>query len=566
MVREAHNVKKSHWNRYTKVIGVLIKYGFEDVVAHPPFNRFAPIAGKLGPTREGRPVLDFTRYERLRLVCEELGTTFIKFAQIASNRPDILPEELIAELTHFQDQVVPVPEAAIRRVLASEYKRDLSEYFEHIDFKPIASASVAQVHRARTIGGKEVVLKVQRPDISDSIESDLHILKNLASVLEKYFPQYAVYQPKELVRMFELSIRKELKFTLEASSIIRFQDQFADHPGIYVPLVYPEYTTNKILCMEYIDGFKITDLKEIEVATGLTGRDLALRGIGLYFEQVFTHGFFHADPHPGNIFVLKDTGQICFIDFGMMGYVLEKDRQLMAELLVSISNRDVIAMKKSLLKFNEKGQIPKEKETELEQDIMEFFASYGNLAIEAIDSDEVIRGLNSLFYDYKIRVPSNLLLLLKALIIIEGVGLELDPKYNIVKNIDPYAKRLLLRNLSPDRIKKNIIKSAGDINRFLADIPEDVADIIHKIKEGKLHVEFEHKGLDAFYEKMEIVSNRISFTLLLTALVLGSSIIVMAEIPPLVYNNISLLGFIGFVISGVFSLRLIYSIIKHGNF
>ncbi|MFT5165752.1 MAG: ubiquinone biosynthesis protein [Saprospiraceae bacterium] len=554
---------QSHWKRYQKVIGVLIKYGFEDVVSHPPFNRFRSVTNKLAPLRGGKSVLEYTRYERIRMVCEELGTTYIKFAQIASNRPDILPEELIHELTKFQDHALSVSKVKIYRVLTKEFKEPLSDYFEYIDYNPIASASIAQVHRARIIGGKEVVLKIQRPDISANIKSDIAILKSLAAVISQYFPQYEAFQPKELVKMFEVSILKELKFTTEAANIIRFQKQFAKHPDVYLPAVYPEYTTDKVLCMEYIDGFKITDLKAIEESTGLTGTDLALKGIGLYFEQVFEHGFFHADPHPGNIFVMKDTGQICFIDFGMMGFVLEKDQERIADLLLAISHQDVQGLKKSFLEFAVGNQLVKEQE--LEQDIVEFFANYETISLDVIDTNEVMKGLNSLFFDYKIKIPSNLLLLIKAMLIIEGVGLELDPKYNIVKNIDPYANRLLLKKFVPEKLKESFIKSFFDFSRLFTDFPEDIAAIFKKIKKGKLHVEFEHKGLQPLLHKMEIVSNRISFTLLLSALILGSSWIITAKIPPYIYN-VSLIGFVGFVLSGILAFRLLYSIIKHGNF
>ena len=246
-----------------------------------------------------------------------------------------------------------------------------------------------------------------------------------------------------------------------------------------------------------------------------------------------------------------------------MGHVLEKDQETMAELLLALSNRDVQALKASLLNFTDKKQFLNEQE--LEQDIVEFFANYSEISIEALDTDEVLRGLNSMFFDYKIKVPSNLLLLLKALIIIEGVGLELDPKYNIVKNVDPYARRLLLRKLDPKNLKTKVAKSLWDYGTFITNLPEDVSEILQKIKTGKIHVEFEHKGLQPLLDKIGIVTNRIAFTLLLSSLILGSSLIVIAKVPPFV-NHVSLIGVIGFSISGLLALRLAYSIMKHGNF
>ncbi|NNE29433.1 MAG: hypothetical protein HKN16_07340 [Saprospiraceae bacterium] len=556
-------VKQKHGSRYRKILGVLIKYGFQDMVAHPPLNRLYGLTEKLAPHIDGKSVLDYTRYERIRMVCEELGTTFIKFAQIASNRPDLLPEELIAELTTFQDQTKTLDEATIRGVLKLEYAKPWEEYFADINFKPLASASMSQVHRARTRSGDEVVLKIQRPNIQKDIESDIAILMNLAEVVEKNLPQYKAYQPVELVKMFDRAIHKELNFQSEAANLKRFSENFQAHPDIYVPKVFLEFSTKRLLCMEFIDGYKITDLEKIKASSGLTGPDLAKKGIGLYFEQVFNHGFFHADPHPGNIFVLKNTGQICFIDYGMMGHVLEEDQENISDLLLSLSVKDIKALKKALMRFSVDGVLYKEKE--LDQDLLEFMAVYSNMELDNIDSSEVIKGLNSLFFDYKIQIPSNLLLLMKAMIIIEGVGLEIDPKYNIIENIEPFARNLFLRKFSPTRLKRDAITHFVEMSRYAKELPEDLRDITKKVKEGRLHVEFEHKGLEPMMENADTIANRVSFTILIAALVIGSSLIVVADVPPFVYN-ISAIGFFGFIIAGLLTARLIYSIIRHGNF
>ncbi len=547
--------------RYEQVIGVLIKYGFEDIISHPPFNRFLPKTKKWIPVREGRPVWEYTRYERMRMVCEELGPTFIKFAQIAANRPDLLPEELVAELQSFQDQAPKVPEAEIKEAFVQEFGKPPEELFSHFDYNPIAAASMAQVHRARLVGGKEVVLKVQRPGIRAIIEQDILILKQLAHLVETYFPQYAAFQPKELVEMFETSIRKELRFTVEASNLVRFQQNFKLHPNIYVPDWYPEFTTDRVLCLEYIDGFKITDLEALK-SVGMTGPELARKGIDLYYEQVFEHGFFHADPHPGNIFILQDK-RVCFIDYGMMGVILDKDQELMATLLLTIAEQDVEGLKKVLLDFARLDQFEHEKD--LEYDIVEFLSSYSEMSIDQIEGAEVMEGLNRMFFKYKIRVPPNLLLLLKALVIIEGVGLMLDPKYNIIKNIEPFVRRLLAKRYNPQKLTKSVVKALGDITRMAVSLPEDVSAVIHKLREGKLQIEFEHKGLEPLYHKMETISNRIAFTLLLVALIIGSALLVIADVPPHV-NNVPALGFAGFLISGFLAMLLIISIMRHGKF
>lgn len=547
--------------RYEQVIRVLIKYGFEDILAHPPLNRLVPTSERLVPHRDGKSIFTYTRYERVRMVCEELGTTFIKFAQIAANRPDILPEELIEQLSTFHSNAPMVPSKDIKKVLQEEYDRPLKQIFEKINYTPIASASMAQVHRGVLIGGKEIVLKIQRPDIALTIEQDIAILQKIAQVAETYFPQLEAFQPMALVKMFEKSIRKELRFSLEMSNTKRFENQFKGNENIYVPTVYPEFSTDRVLCMEYIDGVRITN-KTALAKIGLTGKDLALSGINLYFEQVFIHGFFHADPHPGNIFIMPDT-RVCFIDFGMMGNILDPDKEALADLLLCVHTRNIEGFKRALLRFSyEEGTID---EKELEYDIIEFFSEYPTTTLEEIDSKEVIAALNSLFFEYKIKVPANLLLLLKALVIIEGVGLQLDPTYNIIDNIAPFAQKLLKIKFSPQKMKQRIYRTFTDWNNLAFCLPEDIQEIIHKVRQGKLHIEIEHKGVKEVKQTMEVITNRISFTILLAAMVLASSLIVSSEIPPMIYG-ISGLGVIGFTLSILLAFRLAYSILRHGNF
>lgn len=548
-------------SRYEQVLRVLVRYGFEDVVAHPPLSRLIPKSGRLVPYRKGRPFHKYTRYERIRMVCEELGTTFIKFAQIASNRPDLIPEELVQELTGFQDRATPVPEAAIRASIEAAFPAGSDAVFAFIDYQPLASASMAQVHRARMRTGEEVVLKIQRPGIDTTVLHDIEILKNLARVVESYFPQYSSFQPMELVRMFEKSILKELNFQNEALNAMQFREQFKENDAIYVPRVYPEHSSQHLLVMEYIQGIKISDLQRLK-NIGLTGRDLAIKGINLYFEQVFEYGFFHADPHPGNIFVLPD-GRICFIDFGMMGSVVESDREMLGDLLLAIADRDVRALKKALLRFSSLERI--ENEQELEYDIVEFFTEYSRKEIQDIDSQEVLSALNRLFFDFKIKVPPNLLLLLKALVIIEGVGLYLDPKYNIIENVEPFVRRLLRQKYAPEKIGRNLLRSTGEFSKLLMDFPGEFREVLRKVRKGKLHIQFEHQGLEPSLERLESMTNRISVTLLLVGLILGSSLLVLADIPPYI-RNIPAIGVVGFFISGLLALRLLYSIFKHGKF
>lgn len=543
--------------RYEKVLVTLIKYGFEDIAVHPPLNKIIPQRGFLVPSRNGVKVNEYSRQARIRMVCEELGTTFIKFAQIASNRPDLLSDDLITELSLLQDKAPVVPITKIMEILETELPRPLDELVEYFDPTPIASASMAQVHRARLRGGKDVVLKIQRPNIYQMVMADISIMKSIVSVIEKYLPKYNIYHPRELVKMFEQSITKELSFNNEALNQKAFGKMFSENEDIKVPVLYAEICTDKILCMEYIDGCKITDLKSL-ASFGVDNKEIARKGINLYFQQVFDHGFFHADPHPGNI-LIKNDGQIVFLDYGMMGFVREDDKKIFSSILVSLYQGDVSQMKKSILKYS--PELPEEKIIELEYDLLHILKHYRNIDIQNIDGNQVMKGLNSLFFDYKIKLPANLLLLLKALIIIEGVGLQIDPEYDIVENIGPFLSKLLINK--KQRLK-NIINSIDTTTNLINELPEDITTIIEKIKTGKLHIEFEHKGLEEMNKNIDIISNRISFTLIIFALLVSSSLLVLADIPPKIYN-IPIIGFVGFVIATIMAIRLLYAIAKHGK-
>jgi ubiquinone biosynthesis protein len=548
-----------HAKRYRQVLSILLKYGFADFVSHTYFSKLVPHNEKWVPTREGKSVFDFSRFERLRLAFEELGTSYIKFGQIASNRPDLLPQELIDEFEKFQDHVAPIDAELIKATLQANYKQPLEELFAEINYTPLASASMAQVHRATLITGEQVVLKVQRPDIIDNIEADIYILNNLAGFVEKHFPESKSFQPVGLVRMFERSIMKELNFRSEAANIQRFQRNFAGNEFIYVPTVYPKLCTKHVLCMEYIDGFKVTNLTLL-AKYGIERSQLALDGINLYFEQVFDHGFFHADPHPGNFFVLPNK-KVCFIDFGMMGTIIEKDKILLGDMMLALARRDSKTLIKVLQEFAG-GEI--QNLNDLEYDIMDFFEEYPDKSLDEIEPTEVMDGLNRMFFTYKIKVPQNLLLLLKALVMIEGVGLFLDPKYNIIKNMEPYVERLIARKYEPKKLLRNVYETYMDFAETFRALPKDMREVMQKFKAGKVHFDVESPSIDRFNRDFNTVANRIAFAIVVAAMILGSALIIHADIPPHCYN-VPVLGVAAFVIAAFFAIRLLLAISKHGK-
>ncbi len=550
-----------YFGRYREILVVLMKYGFEDIVAHSPFRNLIPKWKRVVPKRQGRSVFQHTRYERMRCVCEELGPTFIKFGQLLSNRPDLIPEDLARELEKLQDHVPPFPQDQVEPLLEAELGKPPSELFHNLHLQPIASASIAQVHEAQLATGEHAVLKIQRPNIRAKIESDLNIMKDLAGIMERNFQEVTVMQPMELIQTFEKTIKKEMDFKTEASNIQKFKDDFKNEKELYVPVVYKDYSTRRILCMEYIDGIKVTDKEEL-TKRGFNLKEIADKGVDLYFKQIFDHGFFHADPHPANFFIMPDK-RVCMLDFGMMGHVMPADQDILGDLLYYTTRQDIKKIAYTVQRLARSSEI--DESNEFEYEIKEFLDEFMHVSIEEIEISEVIRKLRRLLYQYKIIIPRNYHLLLRALGIVEGVGLHLNPQFNIVENLRPYAKQIISRKYHPYRMALNMYNALQDFTLLGSDLPSDLRVIIDKLKKGTLHIEFEHRGLERLYNSLDIVSNRIAFSIVVAALIIGSSLIVLSGIPPIVYN-IPLIGLIGFAVSGLLALWLLIAILRRGRF
>lgn len=550
-----------HLDRYTKVVGILIKYGFSDFVAHTGLRKLVPRSKKLVPTKDGESVFHLTRYERIRMACEELGTTYIKFGQILSNRPDLFPDELIKEFEKFQDHVNEMPWEHAEAVLLEEYEKPLNEVFKSLDQKPLASGSIAQVHRAELMDGSQVVLKIQRPNLRDDIEADISILKRLAMMAEERVESLKSFQLVEMIKTFERAIMRELKFTGELANIQRFQRNFKDQPDIHVPIVYPELCGARVICMEYIDAIKVTDIEKLEAA-GLDRKDLAVRGINLYHEMTFDHGFFHADPHAGNIFVFPD-GRFCLIDFGMMGTVIEDDKILLGDLVLAMATQNVNKMKEVIIKFSADPEMVADLK-QLEYDIIDFFEEYTGYGIDDYDGEDVMDGLNVMIFEYKFRIPPNLMLLLKALMMIEGIGLFLDPDYNVIKNMEPFVQRLISRKYNPKKVMGEAIDRIKMMDYLSNGLPHDVQEIMTKVKKGDLNIGYEVKGLEPTNDNLKVISNRVSLALILSSLIIGSAVVIHAQIEPQIHG-VSALGFGGLIVAGVLGLKLLWRLWKTRN-
>ncbi len=553
--------KKRNLKRYNELFGILAKYGFEDVMAQSGIKKIIPDSYlKRNPDTEKK--MSYSTFERIRMVLEELGPSYVKLGQIFSNREDMLPPELIKELAKLQDHVPELKNFNVEKVVAEKLGIKIEDYFRYIEHEPIAAASLAQVHQAELKNGENVALKIQRPNIRETIEADITVMKQLAGSLEKYSAQVKAFQPMRIVESFEQSIHEELQFLKEIEHIERFTKNFEGNESIYVPKVYRELSTDSLICMEYIEGIKISDIDALK-AMEIDCKMVAKVGIDLYLEQVLEHGFFHADPHPGNLFVLPDRNQICFLDFGMMGTFLLKDKELLSDLLLYFIRKDVKKLVSVLEDIAVKTDIPDHKK--LEQDLYELVQGISDMPIQNIKLGSTLTSFKSILFDNNIVLPHNLYLLIRALIIMEGVGRRLDPEFNITENLKPYLTQMTRKRFGLKRLFKKNVARWQDFSTLVDSLPDDLNTILKKIKEGKLTVVHEHKGLKELQMALSKAANRLVFAIIIAALSIGSSILVIAKMPPLV-SGVPLLGAIGFALSAILGFLVVISIFRNNQF
>ncbi|RJS78363.1 AarF/ABC1/UbiB kinase family protein [Methanophagales archaeon] len=551
-----------HINRYREVIAILVKYGFGEVLAKLELQKHLDFGKGFILGKTAAEIADVSHWGRVRMALEELGPTFVKFGQIMSTRPDMVPQELIIELEKLQEEAPPFSTEDAKRIIAEELNSSVDRLFMDFSGSSIAAASIAQVHKAVLPGGEEVAVKIQRPDIDKIIEVDLEIMLHLATRAEKYLKEAEAIDIVKLVEEFARVIRKELNFRIEAAYIERFANNFQDDTTIHVPKVYKEFSSGKVLTMEFIGGYKVTDITKTEVREhGIDPKVVASRGLDLILKQIFEHGFFHADPHPGNIRVL-DGNVICFLDYGMMGKLSARHREDLADIFIGIISRDEHKITKTILKLTGRSHVRDVEE--LESDITELIEVYAYGSLKELEIGSVITHMGDVIIEHHLEGPRDFYLLAKALVTIEGVGRELDPEFNAVKHAEPFAEKLIMDRMSPQRLIKDFYLSALETRLLLRDLPSEARDILARVKQGEVKIKFEHKGLDPLLKTLDQTNNRTVFAIVLASLVIGSALMVLSGVPPK-WHEIPLIGIIGFLGAGIMAFWLLFSILRHGK-
>ncbi|MBE0646765.1 MAG: AarF/ABC1/UbiB kinase family protein [Bacteroidales bacterium] len=539
----------SEIGRAREIIGIVVKYGFNDWVSKNGLGKYLVTKKRL--TRIGK----YNTWERVRMAIDELGPTFIKFGQIMADRPDIIPEPLRLELSKLQDEAEPMSDDIAIKAIEKELKRPLMTVFREFDCINIASASIAQVYRATLQTGEEVCVKIQRPDINNKIELDLNLMEYFAGRMQRNNPEMEAIDVLGVVKEFGKTIRKELDFMHEAANIVRFRHNFEGDPDVYVPKVYSEYTTEKVIVEEYITGIKISDTEAL-IEAGNDPVLLARKAVRTIFDMIFNHGFFHADPHPGNIFVLENN-IITFIDFGMMGSLREEQLFFLGKYALGYIQRDPHSMTEALLLVSGKRHFSQKRELEFQ--IGEMMAHYRYLPIEEMDFGRVLQESIDIIVKFGLKIPPSIYLLVKCLATIERVSVTLYPGIDFVDEMQPYAVALFARQFDPKTITREVFDSLKEYYRLVMELPSELNEIISKIKEGKFKTLIEIKGFEPLVEEIEQTSNRVSIAIVLAALIIGGSIISQQE-------DIRWIGTTIFILAGIFGFWLLIKLLRRGKY
>jgi ubiquinone biosynthesis protein len=502
------------------------------------------------------------RGAHLRDLLDELGPTFVKFGQLLSTRPDIVPPDIITELRGLQDDVRPFPFEQAERVIVEDLGNSIERLFLDFDREPVAAASIGQVHRATLPNGKQVAVKVQRPGAPRQIEADLALLYQAAKLVKERVHALDFIDARGLIDEFAGQIRKELDYRLEARNAQTFHHNFAGEPHVHVPKVYWSYTRTRVLTLEWLQGTQLADVDALPL-TLEERRELAYQVAETWMTMIFRHGFFHGDPHPANILVLDEVGAIGLVDFGAAGKLTDDDMTKLTRLFIDAAAENVDILPKRLADLG--VRYPREREEEFRAELREMYYRYYGASLAEIDPLQVIREAFQLIYAMNLQLPTRYLLLDRAVATVGSVGIELYPDFNVFEVARPYARGLMLERFTPQRVARRASRDAVRYAQVFAEAPFQWHDLMEQARDGEIEVGFVHKGLDNFLEQMQQVFNRLVIALVVTGGLIGSSLIgIFAKTGPHVLG-VNVISVVGFALSTGLGLWLLWGVVRSGR-
>lgn len=545
--------------RLHDIASVLIRHGFGDVVRRIGMAGFLERAGKALHWHQATEHEHLDTPARVRKALEELGPTFVKLGQILATRVDLFSPEWIEEFSKLQDAAPALPYVELRAQLEEDLGDLPEHFFSRVQDEPLAAASLAQVHRAWLKDGTAVILKIRRPGISRIIDADLRLLDRLAEIIEAETPDLQRYRPREVVRQFTLSLRRELDFAAECRNAERVAANFTDYPEIIIPAIHWKWTCERLNVQDFIDGIPGSDLTAVDAA-GLDRKILAHRGIHAVLKMILEDGFFHADPHPGNVFYLEGN-RIAFIDFGMVGRLSAERRYQLTLLLHGLVNQDAASVSEVLLDWS--GGIDVDSEI-LSNEIGTFVDHYRGIPLKKINFAAMLTELVTILREQGLSLPPDLALLIKSFITLEGLGRQLDPEFDIAGVAAPMLERILLAHATPIAIAKRGLSTLNNTLGLIAGLPQDLRYILRSVRRGKLQLQIDVVPLKQFGERLDRAASRLALSVVTAALIIGSAIVMSVEKEDVLPGGISL-GKLGFIAASVSGIWLLISIWRGGR-
>lgn len=539
--------------RMAKIGEVAVKHGFGYLAERIGGKRFSRKGVKEGARFASEGV-------RLRMFLEELGSTFIKLGQLASTRVDIFPPAIIDELKRLQDSVSPVSFPEIKALVETELGKPLEELFSEFSEEPVASASIAQVYLAKTLNGEKVVVKVQRPGVEKKVLEDLELLLDITELAERRLSSARLIGVHEIAQELARAMRDELNFVIEAENADRLRRTLSGEPNIYIPKIYWDLSTPYVLTMEKIEGMKITDYIKTQEGNAIR-KKLAHHLAELFFKQIAIYGVFHADPHPGNIFILPD-GRLALMDFGLVGVLNKTLKSNLLRLSQALVEQDVDTIVEILYII---GIVPEDVETPmLSADIEGLFSRYTYIPHSKIKISDLYFAVSDITRKYRIRLPRSFSLLGRCMAELEGLCMELDPDFDPRKVLEPLARRFLAEQFKPINIWKETKRLLRENANLLLELPKQLSQVLNKAERGNLKVRFEYDRIDRPLLRLSIIANRLSFSIIVAAILVASSLVMQTNIGPFLWG-FPIFGIVGYILAGIMGFWLLISIIRSGR-